>query len=43
MLFDEHSNINGWVNIGFTYDASEQKYCLIKGEEGHVQSNWNVV
>ena len=24
-----------WVTIGFTYDASEQKYCLIKEEYGH--------
>src|SRR5947209_6777796 len=23
-----------WITIGFTYKASEQKYCLIKREDG---------
>ena len=36
-LCNEHPDIlttDVWVTIGFTYDASEQKYCLIKEEYG---------
>ena len=37
-LCDEHPDIlptDVWVTIGFTYDASEQKYYLLKEEDGH--------
>ena len=37
-LCDKHPDIlttDVWITIGFTYDASEQKYCLIKEEYGH--------
>ena len=27
--------MNVWITIGFTYDASKQKYCLIKEYYGH--------
>ena len=36
-LCDKHPDIltpDVWVTIGFTYDASEQKYCLIKERDG---------
>ena len=36
-LCDKHPDIltTDWITIGFTYDASEEKYYLIKEEYGH--------
>jgi len=37
-LCDKHPDIlttDVWITIGFTYDTDEQKYCLIKEEEGN--------
>ena len=36
-MCDEHPDIlvkNVWVTIGFTYNTDQQKYCLIKYEDG---------
>ena len=36
-LCDEHPDIlttDVWITIGFTYDASKQRYCLIKVDDG---------